>query len=382
MSTKKLAEITRLSSIVSHFDQGVRGIGVAIDLTHDPDRGAAGWIKSLEIDGSSSKPGKKALWAKVDWTEMGKEIIKLQTFKYISAEFGRDIDGETKTVTDDVLIAATLTNRPFVKGMLAVELDENGNPPTSIEILREGDFFHQTFGDFTIKAEETQSFISKIVSAVLNTMGREIPEAGTDGILAAEEGVKNEETQKLREVEKMDQIRELLVELGVNLEEDADVMEVLKDHINTLSSSIHESEIKLDEVGKGEIKALTEAKAKTKKLEEEKEALSLRVIALEEVNRTADREAFLGQMIREGKLRPADKVKFEELYDVAPNQVRALLGEGEVVVDLGDEAGSDSDDSPDGEDDADLRAAKALAAKDGISLEEAYAKVIVLGEGE
>jgi len=395
-SNTLLAEVTRLSEIVKNFNDGVRGVKVAIDIAHEPDRGAVAWIEGLELGPSSTQPGKQALWAMVKWNKTGINLIANEVYKYISSEFGDDVNGENGKVTKNVLIAATLTNRPFVKGMTAVELDEDGNPPSRIEILREGDYFHPSYGKMVIKAEETQSLVHKIVSAVLNAMGKETLGAETVSAMETDEG---NEANKLSEVEEMDQIRELLVELGVKLEEDTDVMEALKAHIATLSTAAEESEKKLEEAGEEDSKVLEEKLATAKKLEEEqakakkleeekkaledeKETLADRVVKLEEVNRLAERDRFLSQMIRDGKLRPADKTKFEDLYDKAPDEVKNLLSEGEVVVDLGNEIGSDSDNSADDEDDADLKAAKTLAAKDGIGLAEAYTKVIALGKGE
>jgi len=379
MSDKMLAEITRLGSIVTNFDEGVRGVGIAIDITHDPDKGAAGWIKKLEISASSSKPGKQALWAEVDWTPMGEELIKLETFKYISSEFGSDTNGETKKITENVLRAATLTNRPFVKGLLAVELDEKGNPPTKIEILREGDFYHQVYGNFTIKADESKgSLVQRVTSAVLSVLGKETPSTLPK--------VLDEQTNETEEVEEMNEIRAYLAEKGVQLDEGADVLAALKTHIDSLETKIpvvvldEEAAAEAVKLAEANVKSLAEAKVENIRLAEENKSLGGRVTSLEESGRIVARDAFLAQQIREGKMRPADLVKFQELYDVAPDSIEKLLTEGAVVVDLTKENGSDSDDTPANEDQKELKEAKATAAKDGITLEEAYIKNITSGE--
>jgi len=377
---KELAEITKLSNMISHFNEGVRGIKVAIDLVHEPEKGAAGWIEGLEAGASTSKPGKQALWAEVDWTPRGIELIKLGAFKYISSEFGDDTDPESQKVTKDVLRAATMTNRPFVKGMAAIELDENGKAPAKIEILREGDYFHPIYGDFIIKADEGKgSLVQRIAQALAPLFGQE----ETASILPKA----LDETKGNKEVENMDDIRALLLERGIELAEDVDVMEALKAHLATLDAP-PEPVKELDEaaaveavkLAEANVKALDEAKAKSKRLEEENATLDGRVKALEESSRISKRDEFLAARIRDGKLRPADLKKLEELYDKAPDQVESLLNDGPVVVDLGPEAGSDSNDVPKDEDDADLKAAQALAAKDNIELQDAYAKVIALQE--
>ena len=379
MATRKLAEITSLSAIIENFDSGVRGIKVAIDLTHDPDKGAAGWVTALELGPSTSRPGKQALWAEVDWSPRGVELIKLETFKYISSEFGDDTNAETKKITEDVLRAATMTNRPFVKGMAAVELNEDGNPPAKIEILREGDFLHPKYGNFVIKADEGKdSLVQRVTSAVLSVLGKETPSTLPKAL--------DERTNETEEVEKMDNIRAYLVERGVELAEDADVLAALKTHIDSLETKT--PVVVLDEKAAAEavklaeanVKSLAEAKVENIRLAEENKTLGGRVTSLEESGRITARDAFLAQQIREGKMRPADLVKFQELHDVAPESVVKLLTEGAVVVDLTNENGSDSDDTPATEDQKELKEAKATAAKDGITLEEAYIKNITGGE--
>jgi len=377
MSAKELAEVTRLGNIITNFDEGVRGVDVAIDITHEPNKGAAGWIKSLETGESTSVPGKKALWATIEWTPGGIELIESATFKYISAEFGDDTNAETKKITEDVLRAATMTNRPFVKGMAAVELDEDGNPPLRIEILREGDFAHPKYGEFIIKAEEGKdSSVQRFISAVLSVLGKETPPNLPKAL----------GEQPLNEVENMDDIRALLTERGIELAEDADVMEALKAHLVSLDTpsdpKVLEEANAAVKLAEDNVKALEEAETANAKLLEENATLDGRLKMLEETGRVTKRDSFLAGAIRAGKLRPADLKKLEELYDGAPEQVEALLNDGPIVVDLGPEDGSDSDDSPKDEDDADLKAAKALSEKKSITLEEAYAEVIALGEGE
>ena len=376
MSAKELAETTKLSNIITHFDEGVRGIKVAIDLVHEPDKGAAGWITSLEAEESTSKPGKQALWATVEWASRGIELIEASAFKYISAEFGDDTDAESKKVTKDVLRAATMTNRPFVKGMAAVELDENGKPPERIEILRVGDYYHPRYGDFVIKADEGKgSLVQRVTDAVLSVLGRETPST-----LPKELG-----EQTPQEVEDMDDIRALLIERGIELEEGADVMAALKGHLATLDTpddpKLLEEANAAVKLAEDNVKKLEAAEAANLVLLAEKETVDGRVKALEESSRIAHRDEFLAGAIRKGKMRPADLKKFEELHDSEAEQIEALLNDGPVVVDIVDpEGGTDSISTPDDEDDADLQAAKALAEKEGISLDEAYGRTITTSE--
>ena len=269
-------------------------------------------------------------------------------------------------------MAATMTNRPFVKGMAPIELDEDGNPPAWIEILREGDYFHPQYGELSIRADEGKgSLAERIGSAMLAVLKRE-----SQSTLPMQLGEQNTE-----EVEEMDEaLRALLTEHGIELAEGADPVETLKSHLATLKAG----NVELDEAAANEAvklaeanaKALEEANAENARLLAEAATNSGRIKALEEASRIEKRNAFLSEKVREGKLRPADVAKFEELYDVAADKVESLLNGGPTVVDLGNEEGTDSIDTPDNEDDADYKAAVALSEKKGITLGEAYEQVI------
>lgn len=108
------------SRLVQHFNEGVRGIDIAVDTEHKEDKGASGWIKKLD-------PRPTGLWAFVEWTKKGWSLIKDKVYRYISAEFSPAYeDPETKQSFKDVLVAVTLTNRPFIKRMAPVLLSEPG----------------------------------------------------------------------------------------------------------------------------------------------------------------------------------------------------------------------------------------------------------------
>jgi len=80
-----------------------------IDTDHDG--GAAnGWIKELEAR-------EDGLYAKIEWTEHGRELITSGQYRYFSAEFGTHVDVRTGDKHYPVLIAATLTNRPLMNQM-------------------------------------------------------------------------------------------------------------------------------------------------------------------------------------------------------------------------------------------------------------------------
>ena len=117
-------EITRemLSELKTNFDKRVRGIDIAIDYKHDSENIAAGWIKELHLSDDGD-----ALFATVDWTPKGSQVINDKEFRYISPEFTTEYtDNETLTKHGPTLLGAGLTNRPVIKKMEpVVELSED-----------------------------------------------------------------------------------------------------------------------------------------------------------------------------------------------------------------------------------------------------------------
>lgn len=121
-----------LSEIKQHFDEGVRGIEIALDYDHKASEGesaAPGWIEKLAFGhdiGKGDTPAMRdGLWAYVRWTRLGLRDVQDQIYRYISAEvkpeYHNDITGEDY---QNVLVGTTLTNRPFMKQMPAIELAE------------------------------------------------------------------------------------------------------------------------------------------------------------------------------------------------------------------------------------------------------------------
>ena len=92
-----------------------------IDTDHDG--GAAmGWIKKLEAR-------EDGLHAQIEWTEPGRELLEKGIYKYFSAQFGEHKDIHTGLIIKNVLIAVTLTNRPFMNTMPEAHLSDRNTPP-------------------------------------------------------------------------------------------------------------------------------------------------------------------------------------------------------------------------------------------------------------
>lgn len=113
-----------IRQMVANFKASVRK-DVMIDVDHDGGK-AAGWVVDL-ID----KAG-EGLWAKVDWTVYGEDLLKNRLYKLMSPEFSLDyLDPENGQPYGAVFIAGSLVNRPLFKKLNAVVASEKGLTSTS-----------------------------------------------------------------------------------------------------------------------------------------------------------------------------------------------------------------------------------------------------------
>lgn len=115
-------EITELdvAEFVRNFDAGIR-LDLPIKEGHevDDEKPAIGWFKKLINKGS------EGLWATVEWTEKGKELLAQKAYKYFSPEFYQTYeDPETRRVYNNVLVGGALTNSPYFKELEPVMFSE------------------------------------------------------------------------------------------------------------------------------------------------------------------------------------------------------------------------------------------------------------------
>ena len=112
--TKKL-----FNDFIDNFKNNVLGRDIAIDRTHNPEDGATGWIKDMEIVGDRLK-------ALIEWTPFGIELIEQKGFKYFSPEY-RDsyTDKESGKEHKNVLFGGALTLRPFLTNLNPIILSED-----------------------------------------------------------------------------------------------------------------------------------------------------------------------------------------------------------------------------------------------------------------
>lgn len=115
-------EITddRVARFADNVNKNVRETELDIDYDHKEYSGeAAGWVKQARAE-----PG-NGLWILVEWTKKAYEAIKSKAYRYFSPEFNDEWSHpRTGEKYKDVLFGGGITNRPFLKGIVPLNLSE------------------------------------------------------------------------------------------------------------------------------------------------------------------------------------------------------------------------------------------------------------------
>lgn len=118
----------RIQRFHENAEKRVRGIDLDIDYEHKEgvDGGrAAGWIVKTEPRLEDSDPEKRGLWALVNFTRKALEEIKEGVWRYMSADFDWEWADPQGNKFSDVLFGGALTNRPFMKNLMPINLSEH-----------------------------------------------------------------------------------------------------------------------------------------------------------------------------------------------------------------------------------------------------------------
>jgi len=107
----------RIKNFAESVTNRVRGIDLAIDYGHNSEGEAAGWVQTAE-----ARPN--GLWLLVEWTEQAVTQIKAKRYRYFSSDFADEWEDSSGTKHIDVLFGGGLTNRPFLKDLVPVNLSE------------------------------------------------------------------------------------------------------------------------------------------------------------------------------------------------------------------------------------------------------------------
>lgn len=119
-----------LNEYVLNFKNNVYGTEIQVNLEHNRGSAAAGWIKDLYVKNH-------ALFATVEWTELGVENITKNLFKFVSAELASGYPHhETGKEFDNVFIGLALTNTPALKGQSPIALSERQKQLSNKRMLK------------------------------------------------------------------------------------------------------------------------------------------------------------------------------------------------------------------------------------------------------
>lgn len=133
-----------LSEVKKNFDNNVRKIDLAVDENHEPNHKALAWFRELLI-----KEDGDALFAKMELTKKGAELLTEGAYKYFSPEIVfQKQDEETGKVVKNLLIGGAFTNRPFFKAMQPLLASEEG--ATDVASRHQSNAATQTSSNFLV----------------------------------------------------------------------------------------------------------------------------------------------------------------------------------------------------------------------------------------
>jgi len=112
--------VSRIKGYAESVKTKVRGIDPSINWSHGDGTGegeAAGWVKDAE-----ARPD--GLWLFVDFVKDAYKAIKDKKWRYFSAEYTDSWKDPNGNEHKDVLVGGALTNRPYMKNLLPINLSE------------------------------------------------------------------------------------------------------------------------------------------------------------------------------------------------------------------------------------------------------------------
>lgn len=165
-----------IDKFIENFNSKTRRIDIAVDMDHQPEKGALGWFKELK---KVVKDGVTRLNAVIEWTSLGVEMIEKGIYRYFSPEFYFEYeDPETHEIYENVLMGGGLTNRPYFKSLAPVQLSENMF--SSIKLQEK-------------KVGEEKMTREELLAELEENEGYELPEDASDEDKALLEELKSEE---------------------------------------------------------------------------------------------------------------------------------------------------------------------------------------------
>ncbi|MDP9266476.1 MAG: phage protease [Chloroflexota bacterium] len=108
----------RAERFAGNFRDNVRGHVIPVNREHEQALGAIGWYNDVEARDDG-------VYARIDWTDEGKDALAAKRFKFFSPEFYDEwIDPKTGETHEDLLVGGALTNYPRFYDMRPVAASE------------------------------------------------------------------------------------------------------------------------------------------------------------------------------------------------------------------------------------------------------------------
>lgn len=107
----------RAKRFVESVKNKVRGIDLNTNYEHVQGE-ASGWVKDAEVRSDG-------VWLFIDWVKDAAQKIRDGKFKYFSSEFMSKWKDSAGKEHSDVMIGGALTNRPFMKNLVPINLSES-----------------------------------------------------------------------------------------------------------------------------------------------------------------------------------------------------------------------------------------------------------------
>lgn len=227
----------RVANMANNVKMNIRGQELDIDYDHkERDGKAAGWVKDAEARSDG-------LWLAVQWTEPARQAIANKEYRYFSPEYA-DMWKHPKTGEQykDVVFGGALTNRPFLKDILPINMSE-------VVAQRQGEAMPEIAKLLGLAEDATEDQIVTKLSAVLSEQTEE-PE---------EEEENEEETE-----EEEEESAELSEDDIVALAESSPAVKSLLEKVSRLETANHLSEIdnRLAKMNTGKKRVLSPAAVK------------------------------------------------------------------------------------------------------------------------
>lgn len=108
---------TRAVKFSDSVNKRVRGIDPSINYNHNNADVAAGWVKKGEARADG-------LWLFVEWIPDAAKALEEKKYRYFSLEFEDTWEDPQGQKFTDVVLGGALTNRPFMKNLVPINLSE------------------------------------------------------------------------------------------------------------------------------------------------------------------------------------------------------------------------------------------------------------------